>query len=214
MAHDPIKCVEQVSIFKGAPKSVIEALARVSVHQKKIVAGQMIYSAGEPNDRLMIVDSGRVRVYSYADDDRERTLYMLRSREVDLTGALFTNHEHHNFAQAAEPTEICYLKQSAFKDVLKEYPEMALSLVDVLGERLTSLEQRDVTDTLLTSRERLYNYLLELRSQFGNQTYKLPVTKKELAQYLGITPETLSRQLKQLVAEDKIKLDRREFTIL
>ena len=162
----------------------------------------------------MIVDSGRVRVYSYADDDRERTLYMLRSREVDLTGALFTNHEHHNFAQAAEPTEICYLKQSAFKDVLKEYPEMALSLVDVLGERLTSLEQRDVTDTLLTSKERLYNYLLELQSQFGNQTYKLPVTKKELAQYLGITPETLSRQLKQLVAEDKIKLDRREFTIL
>jgi len=106
------------------------------------------------------------------------------------------------------------LKQSAFKDVLKEYPEMALSLVDVLGERLTSLEQRDVTDTLLTSKERLYNYLLELRNQFGNQTYKLPVTKKELAQYLGITPETLSRQLKQLVAEDKIKLDRREFTIL
>ncbi|WP_171000562.1 Crp/Fnr family transcriptional regulator [Companilactobacillus huachuanensis] len=162
MTHDPIQCVEQVSIFKGAPQNVIEALAKVSVHQLKIPAGQMIYSQGEPNDRLMIVDSGRVRVYSYANDDRERTLYMLRSREVDLTGALFTNHEHHNFAQAVEPTEICYLKQNAFKEVLKNYPEMALSLVDILGKRLASLEQRDISDTLLTSKERLYNYLLDL----------------------------------------------------
>lgn len=214
MTHDPIKCVEQVSIFNGAPRSVIEALASVSVHQRKIPSGQMIYSAGEPNDRLMIVDSGRVRVFSYADDDRERTLYMLRSREVDLTGALFTKHEHHNFAQAVEPTEICYLKQAAFKDVLKSYPEMALSLVDILGERLASLEKRDVTDTLLTSKERLYNYLLELQGQFNTPTYQLPVTKRELALYLGITPETLSRQLKLLVAENKIKLNRREFTIL
>ncbi|AYE39173.1 Crp/Fnr family transcriptional regulator [Companilactobacillus zhachilii] len=214
MAHDPIQCVEQVSIFKGAPKDVIEALAKVSVHQVKIPTGQMLYSQGDPNDRLMIVDSGRVRVFSYADDDRERTLYMLRSREVDLTGALFTNHEHNNFAQAVEPTEICYLKQNAFKNVLKTYPEMALSLVDVLGERLTSLEQRDVTDTLLTSKERLYSYLLELQTQFDNSTFQLPVTKKELALYLGITPETLSRQLKLLVAENKIKLNRREFTIL
>ncbi|WP_125762242.1 Crp/Fnr family transcriptional regulator [Companilactobacillus hulinensis] len=214
MAHDPIKCVEQVPIFKGAPRSVIEALAKVSVHQKKINNGQMIYSPGDPNDRLMIVDSGRVRVFSYADDDRERTLYMLRSRDVDLTGALFTSHQHHNFAQAAEPTEICYLKQDAFKDVLKKYPEMALSLVDILGERLTSLEQRDVTDTLLTSKERLYNYLLELQGQFNSSNFKLPVTKKDLASYLGITPETLSRQLKLLVAENKIKLDKREFTIL
>ncbi|KRK79190.1 Crp/Fnr family transcriptional regulator [Companilactobacillus nodensis] len=214
MAHDPIKCVEQVPIFRGAPKNVIEALARVSVHQKKIPAGQMIYSSGEPNDRLMIVDSGRVRVFSYADDDHERTLYMLHSSDVDLTGALFSSHEHHNFAQAIEPTEICYLKQSAFKDVLKSYPEMALSLVDILGERLTLLEQRDVTDTLLTSKERLYNYLLELQGQFNSPTYKLPVTKRELALYLGITPETLSRQLKLLVKENKIKVDRREFTIL
>jgi len=214
MTHDPIKCVEQVSIFNGAPRNVVEALAKVSVHQKKIPAGQMIYSPGEPNDRLMIVDSGRVRVFSYADDERERTLYMLRSREVDLTGALFTSHLHHNFAQASEPTEICYLKQSAFKNVLRKYPEMALSLVDILGERLTSLEQRDVTDTLLTSKERLYNYLLELQKQFNSPTYKLPVTKQELALYLGITPETLSRQLKLLVSENKIKLDRREFTIL
>jgi len=214
MTHDPIKCVEQVSIFNGAPRNVVEALAKVSVHQKKIPAGQMIYSPGEPNDRLMIVDSGRVRVFSYADDERERTLYMLRSREVDLTGALFTSHLHHNFAQASEPTEICYLKQSAFKNVLRKYPEMALSLVDILGERLTSLEQRDVTDTLLTSKERLYNYLLELQKQFNSPTYKLPITKQELALYLGITPETLSRQLKLLVSENKIKLDRREFTIL
>ncbi|KRK65187.1 Crp family transcriptional regulator [Companilactobacillus tucceti DSM 20183] len=214
MVHDPIKCVEQVSIFKDAPMNVIKALAKASVHQKKIPAGQMIYQPGDPNDRLMIVDSGRVRVFSYADDDRERTLYMLRSREVDLTGALFTNHLHQNFAQAAEPTEICYLKQDAFKDTLKKYPEMALSLVDLLGERLTLLEQRDVTDTLLTSKQRLFNYLLELKEQFSNNTYKLPVTKKELALYLGITPETLSRQLKQLNQEGKIKLDRRNITIL
>lgn len=214
MSHDPIKCVEQVSIFNGAPLNVIKALAKASVHQKKIPKGQMIYQPGDPNDRLMIVDSGRVRVFSYSDDDRERTLYMLRSREVDLTGALFTNHLHQNFAQAAEPTEICYLKQDAFKATLKKYPEMALSLVDVLGERLTLLEQRDVSDTLLTAKQRLFNYLLELKEEFSKSTYTLPVTKHELASYLGITPETLSRQLKILNQEGKIKIDHRKITIL
>ncbi|BAW85891.1 ArcR family transcriptional regulator [Limosilactobacillus fermentum] len=68
-------------------------------------------------------------------------------------------------------------------------------------------------DLLLDAKERLYAYLLDWERDYQSSTYQLAMTKGEVANRLGITPATLSRCLKQLVAEGKISVRGRQITI-
>lgn len=72
--------------------------------------------------------------------------------------------------------------------------------------RLAELEVDNSRLHLLDAKERLYAYLLDWERDYQSSTYQLAMTKGEVANRLGITPATLSRCLKQLVAEGKISV--------
>ncbi|MPW02641.1 helix-turn-helix domain-containing protein [Lactobacillus fermentum] len=79
--------------------------------------------------------------------------------------------------------------------------------------RLAELEVDNSHLHLLDAKERLYAYLLDWERDYQSSTYQLAMTKGEVANRLGITPATLSRCLKQLVAEGKISVRGRQITI-
>ncbi|MEE6663774.1 helix-turn-helix domain-containing protein [Limosilactobacillus fermentum] len=66
---------------------------------------------------------------------------------------------------------------------------------------------------LLDAKECLYASLLDWERDYQSSTYQLAMTKGEVANWLGITPATLSRCLKQLVAEGKTSVRGRQITI-
>lgn len=79
--------------------------------------------------------------------------------------------------------------------------------------RLAELEVDNSRLHLLDAKERLYAYLLDWERDYQSSTYQLAMTKGEVANWLGITPATLSRCLKQLVAEGKTSVRGRQITI-
>jgi len=66
----------------------------------------------------------------------------------------------------------------------------------------------------LKSKNRILVYLQQVCEQQQQNPFVLPEKKKELASYLGITPETLSRQLAQLGQEGLLKIDGRQITLI
>lgn len=206
MAHDPLKCVAAAPIFVGLPHAVLRALTTVSVHQVQLPAGQFLYEAGSPADRLLVIDTGRVKVFHLNEKGQEQVLYMLNGRAVDSEAALFTTAAHQNFAQAVTDCQVCSIRKHDFQQLLRKDPEIAVKLLSAFGSRLTDLETRSARFGTLTAKERLLNFLEETAKQQANCHFTLPLTKRDLASWLNITPETLSRQFAKLQREHRIDI--------
>jgi len=141
-------------------------------------------------------------------------LYMLRAGSIDSEAALFTQHQHYNYAEAAEDSLICSIGRADFQALIHRVPQVAFNLLNVLGDRLTALESVSALTGNLKAKNRILVYLQQVSAQQQQNPLILPEKKKELASFLGITPETLSRQLGQLVQDGLLKIDGRKMTLI
>ncbi len=100
------------------------------------------------------------------------------------------------FGEAVTPTTICSLKKAAFNQVLLSMPQLAIKLFEQSAQKMVQVEKQIQFLALDRVDERIASYLLDLMARTHSEQLTLPLKMKELAQYLGTTPETLSRRLK------------------
>ncbi|MGY3742258.1 Crp/Fnr family transcriptional regulator [Leuconostoc inhae] len=214
MSHSAFACIKAAPIFSQLPDALIEELVNISIHQKHYTAGSYIYEPDDDLSALIIVDTGKIDVLNVNENGQELLLYTLLSHQVDVESSLFTDARHHHFARAKTDSSVCMIRRTDFQNLLQKNPTLSLNMLNVYGERLTELEQRQISLSLQSADERLLKYLHEIAAIKMNNTFELAVTKKELAVSLHITPETLSRLFKKLITNGTIILDKRKVIIL
>jgi CRP-like cAMP-binding protein len=151
-----------------------------------------IYGEGEPADYLYKVASGTVRTYKVLSDGRRQigAFYM----PGDVFG-LETSDEHTFSAEAISDSKVLVIKRSTLVALAGRDNEVARQLW-----ALTGLELSRVQDHILllikTAQERVAGFLLEMadRACSGN-SLELPMSRQDIADYLGLTIETVSRTL-------------------
>jgi CRP/FNR family transcriptional regulator, nitrogen fixation regulation protein len=154
-----------------------------------------IYGDNEPADYLYKVISGAVRLYKVlADGRRQISAFYLPG---DIFG-LEVGDVHMFSAEAVSDAKILVVKRSAVVALASRDNEVARQLWT-----LTSRELHRVQDHVMllvkTAQERVANFLLEMaeRTLAGNAV-DLPMSRQDIADYLGLTIETVSRTLTQL----------------
>jgi CRP/FNR family transcriptional regulator, nitrogen fixation regulation protein len=162
-----------------------------------------IYGEGEPADYLYKVVSGTVRTYKVLSDGRRQigAFYM----PGDVFG-LETSDEHTFSAEAISDSKVLVIKRSTLVALAGRNNEVARQLW-----ALTGLELSRVQDHILllikTAQERVAGFLLEMadRACSGN-SLELPMSRQDIADYLGLTIETVSRTLTTLENAATIEL--------
>lgn len=176
-------------------------------HSVSFKKGEVIYSAGDQSDSLYIVNIGRVRIYRLSEAGKEQLLRILKPGDFTGELALFNETIHEAYASAMVDTSICTVKRSDFQDLLLKYPSIALKVMAEFSSRLELAERQ--TTRLATEKvdTRIALFLAEcLEDGNMNNEITLPMSKKDLASFLGTTPETISRKLYELETLGYIKL--------
>jgi CRP/FNR family transcriptional regulator, nitrogen fixation regulation protein len=162
-----------------------------------------IYGENEPADYLYKVISGTVRTYKVLNDGRRQigAFYL----PGDFFG-LETGEEHTFSAEAISDAKVLVIKRSAVVGLAARDNELARQLWS-----LTGCELRRVQDHILllikTAQERVASFLLEMASRMpASDTVKLPMSRQDIADYLGLTIETVSRTLTHLENTAAIEL--------
>ena len=208
-----LECVSQVPIFQELATDQRTSIAKVTrpIHAEK---GGLIYRPEEVSQTLYIVNTGQVRLYHLGDDGKERVLRVLNPGDFIGEIALFTDEIHQDYAEATKTTELCTISRTALTELLDRLPPLALSLLSALAVRLRTAERQATLLAIPDALPRLGGYLLTLTDQRVG-TYTLPMSKQDLAAYLGMTPESLSRKLKQLATQGIIEtVGRRQIKLL
>lgn len=199
-------CVAIVPIFNHLEKNQMEEIMGVT-HSVAYKKGEVIYSAGDQADSLYIINMGRVRIYRLSEAGKEQLLRILKPGDFTGELALFNETLHEAYASAMVDTSICTVKRSDFQDLLLKYPSISLKVMAEFSRRLERAERQ--TTRLATEKveTRIALFLAEcLEVGNMNNEITLPMSKKDLASYLGTTPETISRKLYELETLGYIRL--------
>lgn len=199
-------CARVVPIFAGLSCQDLQSINSLII-KREYSKEQPLVLKGDFTQDLYIVRHGRVKLYDLTADGRQKIIRILSVGDFFGELALFHGGEKAPlFAQALEDTGICLIPRREFADLLRRTPDIALSLMQSLAERLTEAESQISGLTLQTIDQRLASWLLSIAKPASSQTIHstlltLPMPKRDLASMLGTTPETLSRKLSELQAK-------------
>lgn len=187
-------CVSKVPIFNHlGSKEMREIMgkSREMIFKK----GDIIYRQGDPLEYLYIVHWRRVKIYHLFDSGKEQLLRVLEPGEFTGELALFTEKGIDSYAEAIEDAEICAIHRNYIQESMKDYPDIPLKILREFSNRIEEIEY---LVGQLSSRDvetRTASYLVKLAKEKDTFDIVLPMSRKDLAYYLGTTQETISRRL-------------------
>ncbi|TXF75205.1 Crp/Fnr family transcriptional regulator [Chryseobacterium sp.] len=181
---------------------------------KHFPAGSVILDINSYVNYIPLVMSGSVKVVRTEEDGREILLYYLTPGESCISSILSGLAQDTSKVKAIveEDAEILMLSLSKGKEWLTKYPEWSTFVFQLYHKRFEDLVTMVNSIAFQKVDVRLL-YLLDQKSQLY-KSKELSVTHQQLADELGITREAVSRVLKQIETEGKIKLSRNKITLL
>lgn len=209
--HEHI-CVSIVPLFNHLDFEDQKRIKELAV-TKQYDKGEVVFSP-DSDDQLTIVARGSMKVYRLGENGKERLLRIVKPGDYDGESSLFGVTNDNMFGEAMENTEVCFVRQSDFQELLKNYPDLSLKLLTMNAQKSARTELQTQLLWMDKIEQRVAFYLSNHSYDLDKEKFELPMKMKDLASYLGTSPETLSRLLKQLEQDNIIARDRRMIEIL
>lgn len=188
----------------------LDALSKVAKIKGPFCSGEHVFHAGKPSSSLYFVKEGIIKC------ERVTANGGYHVAGFYLPGELFGSEDlgstHHCYdAIALDESWVCEIPNDRIASLFNSCPELHHAFLARISERIRYSE-KILTDSFhLRAKYRLVNFLydfyrrLEQRKKQVGQSIILPMTKVDMASHLGISPETLSRLLRELEDEQQIR---------
>lgn len=200
------------SEFNSSPE-LVEKLYQYGI-TKTYHEGDIILDENSSIRSIPIVMKGMMKVIRTEEDGREILLYYIKAGESCIMSFLGGMHNEKSIvkAEVEEDTEILFLPIDKVSLFIKEYPEWLDYIFRLYHKRFEEL--LDIINAIAFKKvdERLLN-LLQKKSELSNST-TIIITHEQLANELGTARVVVSRLLKQLEEEGKLKLGRNKIQLL
>jgi CRP/FNR family transcriptional regulator len=169
----------------------------------KLAPGQSLFHQGDPATRVFTLTSGTLKLYRLlADGRRQVTGFM---HPGDFLG-ISIDDEHAFSAEALEQTQLCWFPRNRFDDFTEEHGAMERELYRMAAHELSAAQRQFVLLGRKTALERLASFLLGLAERVDGMEVELPMSRSDIADYLGLTKETVSRVLSALKRDRIVRL--------
>ncbi len=208
----------QVGICASLDEEARGQLQQIS-RRKLFPPHNVIFRDGDEADHYFSITSGIVKLVKTLADGHQHIIGLIH--QPDFMGQTL-NRRHSYAAESATEVEVCAYPRAAFDTFMKVHPELEHRIFEM------TIRELDVCRdwTLLLGRkcsfERVAGFLLMMARRTpklpghepNSAHFELPFTRAEMADYLGLTLETVSRQFSRLKTNGTITLpSSRDITI-
>jgi CRP/FNR family transcriptional regulator, polysaccharide utilization system transcription regulator len=208
ISSHPCKCFDKLT------KEEEEFLNKNStkVNYKK---GEILCKQGGYASHIMYIEQGLIKVYL---DDGMNTLVLKMIPNGNLLGLSSISEDNTKFqysAMAYIDTVVKQIDIKAFRELIKTNPEFSKSVIDILSSNSIQINGRFFCLTHKQSYGRLADIILCLADRiFKDKQFQLPLSRKDLAELSGMSPETVIRMLKKFKEDGLIEMDGKSFKII
>lgn len=199
--------IRHLTVCSALEAEELQQMANI-VSNVEIDANQPIFDEGETANSVYNVTAGCVKIYKLLPDGRRQ-----------VTGFLFggdflglANQETYAFsAEAVTPAMLCRFPRGKLEAAMERFPQLERRLLGVASHELAVAQEQMLLLGRKTAKERIASFLISLsrgaerRGQGGNPV-RVPMTRADIGDYLGLTTETVSRAFTQLKGQELIAL--------
>lgn len=215
-----MRILGQTKLFEGLTEKQLDSIDKRMV-SLSWAEGDLLYTAGGPADHLYVVAAGLVKAVQLASNGND-TIVDIRA-PGDLFGGFSVVGQpvYTETVQALVTTCALRIDTGVFRAVLLEFPQVALRVLDDVTTLLSGAHSNASQHATATVAERVAATLLRLADKFGQQgasgdgtLIQLPLSRVDLAEMIGSTPESVSRVMSRLRKDGIIDSGRRWTSIL
>lgn len=203
--------MSDISLFKDVDKFLLK---NVDMIKKKYTKGSTVYEKGIVCNSLDIVLSGDLVAYATSANGSESRVFSFEKDDTIGANLLFGNINRYPFnIYATTNCELLHINKDAVEALLKDY-EFTLNFVKILSLNSQVMNQKIAIYTQKTLRENLMDYFNTLSLQQNSRLITLSMSKKQLADYLGVQRPSLFRELKKMQDEGLIFVSNKEIQLI
>lgn len=190
--------IENSTFLGSLPAEALDQLVKRG-HVARWAKGEVIYERGDKGDSLLVIISGKVKIFNVTTDAREVVLNFLGPGDVNGEIAVLDGRERTATAMALEPSVAFVVYRRDLMPLLSQHPDTLVEIVQILCDKLRATSEI-VEDSQRSMRGRAARGLLRLARQHGKTSkdgivIDLGVNQRDLGNYLALSRENTSRQL-------------------
>ena len=197
--------IRQLPLFRAMRQDRFDRLIQASYVQT-FPEALVMFHQGEPADFLHVLLDGQVELYS-SWEGQETTMAVVRPIGTFILAATIRDAPYLMSARTTHRSRIMLIPSGALRQIFAEDALFAQAIILELAGCYRAMVRQTKGMKLRNSRERIAAWVMRQSRELGDvRSFTLPVEKRLLASYLGMTAENLSRGFKAL-EPDGLKVD-------
>lgn len=196
----------------------IEQLDSIIQRSKPLQKSNHLYREGDDFQSVFAVRSGTLKAYKTTDDGREQvTGFYFPGEIVGMDG--ISNNTHASSAKALETSALCEIPFASLERLSTLMPSLQRHFFQLMSREITADQQLITLLSKNSADERVAALLLSIstrnsRRKLSATAFRLPMSRVDIGNYLGLTVETVSRVFSRMQKMEILHVDNKEIEIL
>tara|TARA_R110002126_G_scaffold10527_4_gene47939 strand:- start:46300 stop:47034 length:735 start_codon:yes stop_codon:yes gene_type:complete len=200
--------------FLSNASDVLKQLMDELATEKKLAKGEVLFEQGDPGETLYAIGSGVLEFSVLSPDGRKLILDVMQEGAIFGEIALFSPGPRTATVIALEAATVWGIKNADVLASLNERPELGVDMIQLAGRRMRWMGQQLRDQVFLPLPMRLAQKILYLVKHNGAQDDVLKLSQAELAEFIGVSRESVSKTLAIWKRDGVIDLGRGTLRIL
>jgi len=195
----------------------VETLEIIIKNKRPLRLGELLFSKNEPCHGLFAIKSGSFRRFVMNAEGVDQTLGFYLPGELIGLDALFDGR-YTCSVDALETSSVCELPLTRLNELCAKIPNLQYQLTRILSKEITTNHEQMFLLSNNSAKIKVATFLLMLSKRYGALGYShthfnLSMPRQTIASFLGLSNETISRQLTSLCKEKIIVVNQRTIQI-
>ena len=207
----------ELCLPRGLDETEIERLDGIVERHRPLPRGEHLFRMGDSFRSLYAMRSGSIKTYTSTEDGNEQILgFHLPGELLGLDG--LEKESHACAAVALESAAVCELPFTRLEELCRILPGLQRQMMRLIGKEVVTEHAMLLLLGKKNAEERLASLLLSLSARFkqrgfSEREFNLSMSRQDIANYLGLTVETVSRLFTRFQGDDLLSVQRRHIRI-
>lgn len=196
----------------------VDQLDNIIKRSRPLRKGEHIFGPGDSFMSVYAVRSGAFKTYTLTEEGEEQVTGFYLPGEILGMDGLSTN-AHSNAAKALESAAICEIPFDKLESLSTRIPSLQRHFFQLMSREIQSDQQLMLLLTKKPADERVASFLLNLSSRYSRRglspnSFRLPMSRNDIGNYLGLAVETVSRIFTRLQQGGVLVVDGKEIEVV